>query len=192
MPASEPSLEPPRDAVKQAKLEHKDQPDRRPFARLFGTDTAPRRPALEGWELGAITVALVLAAALLAVPRAARPGIFPVPLVDVAEGRAARARWASLADRAESEGLPFETRAVGDGVRRLGTALSGGGGDPDHLQRLIGERVRAALLANQVDALLRLRAVQARLFVQTVRAQVWNTPTSPELAALGGEFAVRA
>jgi hypothetical protein len=77
-------------------------------------------------------------------------------------------------------------------VRRLGTALSGGAGDPDHLGRLIGERVRAALLANQVDALLRLRAVQARLFVAAVRAQVWGAPTSAELAALGGDFAVRA
>jgi hypothetical protein len=192
MPATGPSLEPSRDAVKQPKLGHKDQAGRRPFARFFGSDMPLRRFSLDGWELGVMTVGLVLAAALLAVPRAARPGIFPVPLVDVAESRATRERLASLADRAESEGLPFETRAVGDGVRRLGTALSGGSGDADHLRRLIDERVRAALLANQADALLRLRAVQARLFVRAVRAQVWGAPTSPELAALGGDFAVRA
>ena len=174
-------MEPPSDAVKQAKPGHKSQPGRRPFARV-----------LEGWELGAVTVGLVLAAALLAVPRAAAPGLFPVPLVDVKEARAARERLAQLADRAEREGLPFETRAVGDAVRRLGIALSGGAGDPEHLKRLIGERVVAALTAGQVEALLRLRAVQARLFVKAVRGHVPGTPASAELAALGGDFVVRA
>jgi hypothetical protein len=180
MPA-EPSLEPPSDAVKEAKLEQKSPTRRRPFAR-----------AVEGWELGAITVGLVLAAALVAVPRAARPGLFPVPLVDVAEARAAHARLLALAERAEREGLPFEARAVGDGVRRLGTALAGGVGDPEHLNRLISERVQAALQAQQLDALLRLRAVQARLFVKAVRAHAWGGPVSDELAALGGDFVTRA
>jgi hypothetical protein len=115
-----------------------------------------------------------------------------VPLVDVPEARAARDSLAQLADRAEREGLPFETRAVGDAVRRLGTALAGGVGQPEHLHRLIGERVAAALAAGQVDALLRLRAVQARLFVKAVRAHVPGTPASAELLALGGDFVVRA
>jgi hypothetical protein len=181
MSATKSSLEPPSDAVKHAKPGHKSQPGRRPFARI-----------LEGWELGAVTVGLVLAAALLAVPRAAPPGLFPVPLVDVSEARAARERLAQLADRAAGEGLPFETRAVGDAVRRLGTALAGGAGDPDHLHRVIGERVAAALAAGQVEALLRLRAVQARLFVEAVRAHVPGTPPSAELLALGGDFVVRA
>jgi hypothetical protein len=88
--------------------------------------------------------------------------------------------------------LPFETRAVGDAVRRLGTALSGGPGDPEHLNRLIGERVGAAMSAGQVEALLRLRAVQARLFVKAVHGHVLGTPVSAELAALGGDCVVRA
>ena len=179
--SAESSLEPPSDAVKQPKPEHKSQPGRRPFER-----------AVEGWELGAVTVGLVLAAALLAVPRAATPGLFPVPLVDVREARAAREGLAQLADRAEREGLPFETRAVGDAVRRLGTALAGGVGEPEHLSRLIGERVAAGLAAGQAEALLRLRAVQARLFVKAVRAHVPGTPASAELLALGGDFVVRA
>ena len=181
MSATESSLEPPGDAVKEAKLDQKAQPGRRPFGRL-----------LEGWELGAITVGLVLAAALLAVPRAAAPGVFPVPLVDAADARATRERLGALADRAEREGLPFETRAVGDAVRRLGVALAGGAGDPEHLDRLIRERVQAALTAGQIDALLRLRAVQARMFVRAVRGHGWRGPAAPELAALGGDFAVRA
>jgi hypothetical protein len=107
---------------------------------------------LEGWELGAVTVGLVLAAALLAVPRAARPGVFPVPLIDVAEERATRAEQDELATRAEREGLPFETRAVGDAVRRLGLALAGEQGDVPHLRRVLGERVGLALAAKQQDA----------------------------------------
>lgn len=181
MSAAEPSLEPPSDAVKEAKPEQKGPRGRRPFARV-----------VEGWELGAITVGLVLATALLAVPRAAPPGLFPVPLVDVAEARSARERLAALADRAEREGLPFETRAVGDGVRRLGLVLAGGPGDPEHLQRLIGERVQVAMAAGQGEPLLRLRAVQARLFVKAVRGHVWGGKPSDDLAALGGDFLRRA
>jgi hypothetical protein len=74
----------------------------------------------------------------------------------------------------------------------LGLALSSGVGDPEHLNRLISERVQAALLAGQVDALVRLRAVQALLFVRAVREQAWRAPASPELSALGGDFAARA
>lgn len=174
-------MEPSGDAVKERKPLHNFRERRSRFARLWG-----------GWELGAITVGLVLSAALLAVPRPATPGVFPVPLVDVADARAARERTAELATRAEREGLPFETRAVGDAVRRLGTALSGGVGDAEHLQRLIAERVLAALGARQLDALLRLRAVQARLFVRAVRAHEMGAAIAPELAALGGDFVVRA
>lgn len=137
-------------------------------------------------------VGLVLAAALLAVPRAAPPGLIPVPLLDPAEASAERERRAELAERARREGLPFETRAVGDAVRRLGVALSGGVGEPEHLNRLLAERVQAALAAGQVDALLRLRAVQEQLFVRAVRAHLGAHPLHPELAALGGDFATRA
>jgi hypothetical protein len=178
-------MEPPGDAVKEPKPLHKTPDSKAP---------APRRFArlLEGWELGAITVGMVLAAALVAVPRAAPPGVFPVPLLDQAEASAARARSAELAARAEREGLPFETRAVGDAVRRLGLAVSGGDEDAEHLQRLIEERVQAAIMAGQLEALLRLRAVQARLFVRAVREHHFGTPASRELRALGGDFATRA
>jgi len=162
-------------------LEQISRPGAGRFARLF-----------EGWELGAITVGLVLAAALVAVPRAAEPGLFPVPLIDVAEARRARERLAGLADRAEREGLPFETRAVGDGVRRLGLALARRSGDEEHLRRLIGERVQAALSVRQVEPLLRLRAVQTRMFVKAVHEHTWGGPSSEELAALGGDFVQHA
>jgi hypothetical protein len=177
----ESSLELPDDTVKEAETLHK-SPARPPgFARL-----------LEGWELGAITVGMVLAAALLAVPRAAPSGVFPVPLLDVADANAAREQSAQLVARAEREGLPFETRAVGDGVRRLGLALSGGRESAEHVSSVIEERVQTALRSGQLDALLRLRAVQAGLFVRAVRAHHFGDPPADELRALGGDFAARA
>ena len=146
----------------------------------------------EGWELGGITLALVLSTALLAVPRASVPDVFPVPLVDVGEARATRLRLAQLADRAQREGLPFETRAVGDAVRRLGLVLSGRPGDVEHLRRVLNERVQLALAAKQQAPLARLRAVQVRLFLSAVAAHVPGSKPSDELAALGGDFTSRA
>lgn len=183
-PANQPSLEPSGDAVKEPASPIAAHPSHSGFGRLFNL--------LEGWELGAITVGLVLCTALLAVPRAAPPGLFPVPLVDPADARETREQSASLADAAARQGLPFETRAVGDAVRRLGVALSGGDGDLEHLNRLMVERVQLAMNADQAEALLRLRAVQTRLFVRAVRAQNWSAPSSSDLNALGGDFAVRA
>jgi hypothetical protein len=178
-PAKTTSLEPPGDAVKEAKTVRKSQPERGAFARV-----------LDGWELGAITVSLVAAAALLSVPREAEPSLFPVPLIDLADDRAERQRIDELADEAERQGLPFETRAVGDALRRFGVALSTGAGDAEYLGPLMSERVQAALRAGQIEPLRRLRAVQARLFVREVRK--WRGPPSPELVALGGDFPARA
>jgi hypothetical protein len=172
-------LKPSEDAVKKAKLEGK-----------YGGGRA--RYSLRGWELGAVTVGVALASTLLAVPRAARPLLFPVPLVDPAEAAATRQKFADLAAGAERTGLPFETRAVGDAVRRFGAQLAAGVGDGEFTRRLMSERVTAALAAGQFDALVRLRAVQARLFVQSVRAYDFTSPVPVELAELGGDFATRA
>jgi hypothetical protein len=180
MSAREPSLEPSGDAVKEPKAALGSRPAPTGFGRLF-----------EGWELGAIVVGLVLSAALLAVPRAARPDVIPVPLIDSMEAKLTRARYDELADRAEQHGLPFETRAVGDAIRRLGSALAGPG-DAEHQRRVLSERVSSAVHAGQLEQLAQLRAVQARLFVRAVRQQDFTRPASAELAALGGDFAKRA
>ena len=180
-PAKHPSLEPSGDAVKEAKPVGKSQPERGRFARH-----------LDGWELGAVTVGLVAAAALLSAPRAAEPGVFPVPLIDVGEATATHQRLAELVDQAERQGLPFETRAVGDAVRRFGAALANRTGDAEHVSQLMNERVQAALAAGQIEPLKRLRAVQARMFVRAVREHAWDGPVSSQLAALGGDFPARA
>ena len=180
MSARQPSLEPSGEPVKESKAGSARRPRATGFARLF-----------EGWELGGVITALVLSAALLVVPRAAEPGVFPVPLLDVAEARATRTRYDRQAERAERQGLPFETRAVGDAVRRLGRAIANAG-DAEHASRVLRERVELALRAGQIEQLVQLRAVQARLFVKAVRAHSFADPASAELSALGGDFAARA
>lgn len=136
---------------------------------------------------------LVCSTALLAVPRGAAPDLFPVPLVDVREARATRAASAALAERAEREGLPFEARAVGDAMRRLGSALAAQDlATAEHVRRLLAERVAAVLRARQLEPLLRLRAVQTQWFVRAVREHHWGGKASPELQALGGDFPARA
>lgn len=169
MPTQSPSLEPSGDAVKKTRL-----------GRIF-----------EGWQLGAMASGLVLAAALLAVPRAVRPELLPVPLIDVTEDCTARARDRELAERARARRLPFETRAVGDAVRRFGRARATGG-NGEHELGVLSERVAAALAAGQTQSLLELRALQAELFVAAVRAQDFAKAPSAELAALGGDFTRRA
>lgn len=180
-PAREPSLEPSGDAVKPPKGREKTAPPAPGFARYFA-----------GWELSAVTFVVVATCALLAVPRGAEPDLFPVPLIDVAEAAGTRARYAALADRAEREGLPFETRAVGDAVRRRGRSATTNAADIEHVNRVMEERVRAALSAGQLDALLRLRAVQVRLFLRALQAHDWQGAPSAELRELAGEFPERA
>jgi hypothetical protein len=77
-------------------------------------------------------------------------------------------------------------------LRRLGLALAGEQGDAEHLRRVLAERVGLALLAKQRDALLRLRAVQARFFVRAVQQHRFGGKPGPELLALGGDFLKRA
>jgi hypothetical protein len=174
-------LEPSGDAVKAPKGREKTAPARPGFARYF-----------EGWEAASITVVLVASSALLAVPRAAAPDLFPVPLIDVAEATQTSARYAAQADQAEREGLPFETRAVGDAIRRLGRTLGSSESDQEHIRRVLDERVRSALGVGQIEALVRLRAVQARLFLRALRAHDFRKPPSDELRELAGEFPERA
>ena len=181
MSARQPSLEPSGDAVKEPKAGSARSAKPARFGRLF-----------EGWELGGVIAALVLSAALLVVPRAAEPGVFPVPLLDVAEARATRQSYDQLADRAERQGLPFETRAVGDAVRRLGSALARGNGSAEHESRVLRERTELALRAGQTEPLVQLRALQARLFVRAVRSHSFDGPPGSELSSLGGDFAARA
>ena len=56
----------------------------------------------------------------------------------------------------------------------------------------VRRRWQTALSAGQLDALQKLEAVQARMFVRAVRSQDFAAPASAELLALGGDFVKRA
>jgi hypothetical protein len=155
---------------------------------------APRRTFrrhFEGYELGLVTVAMVLTFALLALPRASVPTTLPLPRVDRAEAQRSASEERELAARTEAEGLPFEVRAVGEAIRHLGRS-SASGLDTIHDREDIRARVKVVLNAHQTPLLLRLRAVQTQYFLKALRQFERDGKTSAELDELGGEFLTRA
>lgn len=139
-----------------------------------------------GWRLAGLVTALVGSAALLALPRSTKPVLFPVPLIDARDVSALSARYAELEGRARERELPFETRAVGDAVRKLGLTAAERG-DVARALSVLRERVRLAIAAGQRARLAELRALQASMFIRATRAQKRD-----ELRALAGEFFERA
>jgi hypothetical protein len=148
---------------------------------------------LEGWELGAATVGLTLAFALLGIPRAAEPDVFPLPTIDREESRGLREREALRADEAERAPLSFDVRAVGEAFRRYGRFTAVGNENGAALE-LSAFRTRIAELHNKGadEALLRLRAVQTRFFLHALEAWEESGQKSRELAELGGDFPERS
>ncbi len=149
------------------------------------------RRHFEGYELGLVTVGMVLTFALLALPRASVPTTLPLPRIDRAEARESAIEERELAARTEAEGLPFEVRAVGEAIRHLGRS-SASGLDTTHDREDIRARVKVVSTAHQTPLLLRLRAVQTQYFLKALRQFERDGKTSSELDELGGEFLARA
>src|SRR5450432_3887519 len=149
------------------------------------------RRHFEGYELGLVTVGMVLTFALLALPRASVPTTLPLPRVDRAEARRSATADGELAARTEAEGLPFEVRAVGEALRRFGRS-SARGEDTSHDQDDIRTRVKAVLDAHQAPLLVRLRAVQTRYFFAALGQFEKDRKPSSELDELGGDFIAHA
>ena len=149
---------------------------------------------LEGWPLAALAVAIALLGAALAVPRSVAPEEIPVPDVDRREERRARRADAEHADAAEREPLAFEVRAVGEALRRYGAAEATPGGPPPGPEQLAELRTHArAARARHGDVpLLRLRAVQSRLFCRALERWEATGSTDADLPELGGRFLEKA
>ena len=145
------------------------------------------RRHFEGYELGLATVGMVLTFALLALPRPSEPMTLPLPQVDRAEARRGEQAAHELATRAETEGLPFEVRAVGEAIRHLGRS-STEGLDVGHDEEDIRARVKRVDDAKLTPLLLRLRAVQAEYFWRALEQFEHDGKQSRELAELGGDF----
>ena len=157
--------------------------------------TAVKRPGFArhfaGYELAAGTLSMVLTCAFLALPRATIPLTLPLPHIDRAE-----ARRSALADRertahATAHTLPFEVRAVGESIRRLGRAAARGE-DATHDRDDMRARVKAVIAANELPLLLELRAAQTEYFLAALSAFESTGKASTDLDELGGDFVALA
>jgi hypothetical protein len=145
------------------------------------------RRHLQGYELGLVTLGMVLTFALLALPRASEPCTLPLPRIDRAEALRRDAQQRDLASSAERSGLPFEVRAVGEAVRQFG-ASTAQGYDATHERQDIRERVKVALAQGQGPLLVQLRAVQTKYFLAALSQFERDGKPNRDLRELGGDF----
>lgn len=163
------------------------------------------RRHFEGWQLGAIVVAVAALSAWLTVPRSVAPDVVPAPQIDRAAEAREAARDGELATAARLEPLSAEVRTVGERFRRYGLETSRNDAHgADYEQGLMRRKISEVLLAVGPEPLLQLRAIQTQLFVGA--ANRWadsvrsaksatsepNERTATELVELGGNFAENA
>jgi hypothetical protein len=149
------------------------------------------RRHFQGFELGLVTLGMVLTCALLALPRASVPDTLPLPSVDHAEARRSAAHERELSALARSNALPFEIRALGESIRHFGQSLSDGY-DTTHDREDIRERFRAATGKGLAPLVLQLRAVQTQFFLEAVAAFQQGSKPSADLRELGADFVAHA
>jgi len=145
------------------------------------------RRHFQGYELGLLTVGMVLTFSLLALPRASRPQTLPLPQIDRREAQRRDASERELSLRTAATGLPFELRAVGESIRHFGHSVNQGidtGHDIDDLR----ERMKAVVEKGQSSLLLGLRAVQTQYFLAALAQFERDGKPSADLEELGGDF----
>ncbi|HYQ44397.1 MAG TPA: hypothetical protein VER11_20580 [Polyangiaceae bacterium] len=141
----------------------------------------------QGYELGLVTVGMVVASALLTLPRASRPATLPLPRIDRAEEQRRDASERERARLTEAKGLPFEVRAVGESIRHYGLSVSEGF-HPGHDVEDLRERVKIVETRNQSALLLDLRAVQTQFFLRALAQFEREGRANSDLLELGGDF----
>jgi hypothetical protein len=164
-----------------------------------GVGGAARQPEsgwkrhLEGWQLAVVSVGIALVGALVAVPRAAAPDVLPRPVVDHPEVERELRVEGERALQAEEEILPYDVRAAGELMRRYGDAAAAD--EPVRAERGLGDlRVQAAVARRRAGdkLLLRLRAVQSRLFQRALLRWEATGAADDDLRQLGGDFLRKA
>jgi hypothetical protein len=149
------------------------------------------RRHLQGYELGLVTLGMVLTFGLLTLPRASVPHHVPLPHIDRAQAQKDHIVDRELFAQAEAEGLPFEVRALGEAIRHFGQSVARGldtGHDRDDLR----ERLESVLAKGQAPLLLRLRAVQTQFFLRALAQFEQEAQESSELEELGADFVSQA
>ncbi len=155
-----------------------------------GTESTARtyRRHLEGLELGAVSVALAVAAAGLALPRATAPNVLPLPLPDAKRLEAERRTEHERATAVRRDGLSFDVRAVGDALRRFGAATHAQRGSQKLILRDLHAYAERALTREGSAPLLALRALQTELFAASVSRYAQTGEPDQDLTELGGDF----
>ena len=144
------------------------------------------RKLLDGWQAGAIVVAIALLAVVVAVPRPVLPDDIPMPRVNL---RALSERSQAESVRAESlvqKHASYDVRALGEAIRQYGAADADGDSTrgSQRLQDIV-MRVGPAL-AQGPEPVLALRAYQMKVFLLELRQFEQTGRESVELRELGG------
>ncbi len=148
---------------------------------------------LDGWQLGLLAVTIAGLSVWLGLPRPVDPDRIPLPVVD----RRVLTRIDRLdlerVARAEREGLVFEVRALGEQVRRYGSASG-----HHHAGAAAAAREEALRLRRSVERTLgpepicELRALQTALFLEAVSRYEQRGHADRELEELAGDFVEHA
>lgn len=155
------------------------------FRRVPAPVTARQSPPRGGLAVSLLLTVFV--AVRLGVAQPIEPREVPFPRLDQALLAQQSAEQQRLLNEAVAGGLPLEVRAVGELVRRLGQAEASASTELGALRRRL-ERQARSVLGNHVDAMLRLRALQAHMFAEELSRWTGEPPPSAELVALGGTF----
>ena len=129
---------------------------------------------------------------MLGVPRSVPPSEVPAPSVEPAALAAALATDAARARDAAAQAakgeLDYDVRALGEAVRAFGRAeVAERGADKEEAHRRATMAARSAI-AHGPDAVLALRAFQARAFLREMRGFERTGEATEELSDLAGVF----
>jgi len=145
--------------------------------------------------LAAVPVVVGVVGGALLLPRAIVPSRVPLPVPDTAALRAEASEDDARADAAGSAGLPAGVREVGGALRawnELAFRADDAVEHDAHAQAVrLGALARAAREAHGDDALLALRAIQTRAFLEELARFEATGDESDELRAVGGNVVAR-
>jgi hypothetical protein len=139
-----------------------------------------------------LAVGIALTLVVLVLPRSEPPSVIPLPRLDRSEQRRMAEQESRRADEAEQLELPFEVRAAGDAFRRYGLAALSGSGYALNELHLFKVTAAAARKQHGDENLLRLRAVQTRMFVAALSDWEATGIETDDLQELGSDFLQKA
>jgi hypothetical protein len=158
-------------------------------AHFFRTPSGRLARHFEGWQLGLLSVGIVVLGFLLVLPHEVEPDVLPLPRIDRHTMRIERAEEHARAEEARARPLPFELRVVGERFRRYGLAAALRDEARANAELVeLNRAVAAAKTQHGAPPLLLLRAVQGELFARAVGRWEATGQADDELIELGGDL----